>query len=395
MEKYECLPKQSQFLMRLLVLTFMVRSADRGKTSNKKKANPFVKNKTTHSDYNTDLASTVFKRLKLTVPPSISAINLQSTIAPTTVPISFFGAIMLLQQLWLRMRAFGLGLIATLDTQRNQAIFTKCFLYICEARLVYAQIASQNSSVLDLPSINQFTELQLRIIRNLSRILPYPLVMYLESIGNFIIDNQPVVPVLATSALAAHSGAYSKAPTAINTFLNLFVDAVPVTDEILQLVQLIDELPGINWVGPNGQPWRMPNPLQDEQNQPAITISLETIRFWNDEIPSDADRRIFSKIVSSMDPVPGFNLHCDIATGEGSCVQIIRFPERHVTNDTRYYLNSIVPSFEEQIAPAFVLGFEFGIQKISRFCDTYTSCLKHGSASAPKAVNAVVWSEQR
>lgn len=106
-------------------------TADRGKTSNKKKANPFVKNKTTHSDYNTDLASTVFKRLKLTVPPSISAINLQSTIAPTTVPISFFGAIMLLQQLWLRMRAFGLGLFATLDNPRNQAIFTKCFLYIC------------------------------------------------------------------------------------------------------------------------------------------------------------------------------------------------------------------------------------------------------------------------
>lgn len=236
-----------------------------------------MKNKTTHSDFNTDLASTIFKRLKLTVPPSISAIKLQSTIAPTTVPISFFGAIMLLQQLWLRMRAYGLGLFATLDTPRNQAIFTKCFLYICEAKLVYAQIASNNSSVLELPSLNQFTELQLRTIRNLSRLLPYPLVMYIESIGNFIIDNQPVVPILATSAPAEHSGAYSKAPTAINTFLNLFVDARPVTVEILQLVQLIDELPGINWVGPDGQPWRMPDPLQDEQNLPALTISLSKL----------------------------------------------------------------------------------------------------------------------
>lgn len=62
-----------------------------------------------------------------------------------------------------------------------------------------------------------------------------------------------------------------------------------------------------------------------------------------------------------MDSQKGFNIHCDITSGDGSIVQTVRFPEPFDPEETEtpYYVNTAVPQFEEQLAPALLLGFEF------------------------------------
>lgn len=153
-------------------------TADRGSANRgrKKQAN-YSKNKTTNSDYSTDLATLITKRLKMIEPPMISDIKPRSSVVPTIVLISFYGLIALITELWTRMRTFGLEPFSALDSDANFKIFLKCSLYICEAKLAYAQNTFTHYDHLTLPYVNTFTELQLRILHTLSKSMPYPLVI--------------------------------------------------------------------------------------------------------------------------------------------------------------------------------------------------------------------------
>lgn len=88
-------------------------------------------------------------------------------------------------------------------------------------------------------------------------------------------------------------------------------------------------------------------------------------------------------------------LQCDISTGMGSAVQVVRFPEAYddYELETLYYTNAIPPTFEEQLAPALLLGYEYQGNPSSRFCSNYYDCLKHGAANKEQARHAIVWAK--
>lgn len=102
------------------------------------------------------------------------------------------------------------------------------------------------------------------------------------------------MPTLVTTTTAYHAGAFTMAPTAIHAFLSQLQDLNQMTDEFFYLVQQFDELPSINWVDGTGQPWRLHDQHQSAVRPQALSISLETLQFWNDNIPSDAERRVFT-----------------------------------------------------------------------------------------------------
>jgi hypothetical protein len=100
--------------------------------------------------------------------------------------------------------------------------------------------------------------------------------------------------------------------------------------------------------------------------RPTVSASLQTLRLWDGRVPSHQERETFLQIVSSVDSRPGFNISCDISTGIGSIFQAQRFSGPFHRNEsvTRYYANVEIPLFEEQLAPALLLGFEHRAQKI-------------------------------
>lgn len=141
-------------------------------------------------------------------------------------------------------------------------------------------------------------------------------------------------------------------------------------------------------------PAAAPNaPLPPTVRVDAVSVSAQTLEFWNGTIPSLREREVFNQIIASMDSKKGFNIQCEITTGDGSIVQVVRFPDQYDSDEmeTLYYMNTDVPTFEEQLAPALQLGYEHRETKFSRFCGTYAECLKHGSASAEEARHSIIW----
>lgn len=105
-----------------------------------------------NKDFQTSLTASLLRRLNVTDPTTISAIQLQSNVVPTIVPISFRGLPRYITQLWSRMKAIGTRPFATLATDSNLAIFYKCFAHICEAKVAYAQLTTASKPERALPT---------------------------------------------------------------------------------------------------------------------------------------------------------------------------------------------------------------------------------------------------
>lgn len=79
-------------------------------------------------------------------------------------------------------------------------------------------------------------------------ILPYPLAMYLECIGNCADGKQVVTPYLAEYAannLRPASGALTFSPRQLKKLFVLLRQGVPVNAEVHQIAQELEQLPEI------------------------------------------------------------------------------------------------------------------------------------------------------
>lgn len=332
------------------------------------------------------IQATMLRRLGIADPTRISTIQVQSAIIPTVIPISLLGLPALCEQVWSRMKAIGTRPFTALATNANYAIFVKCMLTLAEAKVTYAQMACPNAPVYSLTSLESFSEMQLRGLKTLSSRLPYPLAMYLESIGVFTIDGQTVVPQLCEHSTGILSGVLSLGLSKLVEVLNVLRTPVSIYEEMYNVANVLNNrLPAFEWG------------YQDnaEGVRTHVALTEPSYQFWSMPAITAEQRSIFLQIISSMESKKDFLLLCDIATGAGSSVQAVRFPDaiQCAEDEVQYYMNSIVPSFEEQLAPALMLGVDSLIVKKSRFVTDYYDCLKHGTASRTEALHALVWAE--
>lgn len=347
-----------------------------------------------NEDFQKELQATLLKRLKISDPTNLDAVQLQSSIPPARIPITFRGLPRYVFELWQRMKAIGTRPFSQLATDINYAIFLKCIMYIAESRLTYAQMKCEAVPPFPLSSINKFSEMQLRTIKLQSSRLPFPLVIYLEAIGNFTIRKQMVVPVEMRTDPDNASGAISLMPTSILKLLEVFRTAVVVDNVIYTIAQYLD-LPKINWVTDTqvcpAVPATTGAPAQPERRVDVVKIDPHSIEFWG--FPKPMEWLTFSQIISSMESKPGFLLQFDITTGQGSSLQMIRFPEVYDPDEeeTMYYMNDEVPEFEEKLAGALMLGCEYRSDPTGRFTSSYSECYKHGSVSQMEIRHAVIW----
>lgn len=349
-----------------------------------------------NDDFQKELTATLLKRLKISDPTNLNAVQLQSSIPPTRVPITLRGLPRFVDELWLRMKAIGTRPFGQLATADNYAIFLKCIMYIAESRLTYAQMKCEAAPPFPLSSINSFTEMQLRTIKLQSSRLPFPLVIYMEAIGNFTIRKQLVVPVEMKCNPTAASGAISLMPTSIVKVLEIFRDFIAMDNVLYTIAQLLD-LPNINWI----TDVQVCPPIaatsttsaQPERRINVAKVDPAAIHFW--KFPTPNEWLTFNQVISSMESKKGFLLQFDVTTGLGSSLQVIRYPEEFDPNEdeTMYYMNDEVPEFEEKLAGALLLGCEYNSNPSGRFTSSYTECYKHGSVSQTEVRHAVIWAD--
>lgn len=332
-----------------------------------------------NDQFQLELQASLLRRLGVSDPTTLNAINLQSSIIPARIPISFCGLIPFTEELWAKLQATGPSAFGRLDTPANYASFIKCVLNIAEAKVCHAQRNCTNDPPFDLPSKTVFDAIELSMLNDLARLLPYPLALFIESIGLFNADQQQVVPILSTSLSEAYPGLMNCAPSSIKSILLMFADPV-ISDDTTDAVALIlSRLPMIRWVR--------------DAAAGTIAATPETVQFWTQPI-SSSQCNGFKQVIAAFNFKPGFNVRVDITTGIGSAVQAIRFPTSitDLDNQALYYTNTDVSLFDEQLAPALRLGYEFNTRLYSRFCSTYAECLKHGIAGPSSSRTAVIWS---
>lgn len=365
----------------------------RGKGSSKNKEAKFRAKK--NEDFQQELQATLLKRLKITDPTNLNAVQLQSSIPPAKIPITLRGLPRFVFELWQRMKAIGTRPFSQLATEENYAIFLKCIMYIAESRLTYAQMKCEAVPPFPLSSIDSFTEMQLRTIKLQSSRLPFPLIMFMEAIGNFTIRKQMVVPVEMKTDPDVASGAISLMPTSILKVLEVFQNPVVVDNVIYTIAQQLD-LPKINWVTETqvcpATPATSSGPAQPERHINVARIDPLSIEFWR--FPKPLEWLTFNQVIASMESKPGFLLQFDVSTGQGSSLQMIRYPDPYdpEEEETLYYMNDEVPEFEEKLAGALLLGCEYRGNLSGRFSSSYTECYKHGSLSQAEIRHAVIWS---
>lgn len=322
----------------------------------------------------------VFHRLNIADPTNLSSIRVRCNFVPTIVPISFRAIPAYCYELWAYFGKLNAYDFRRLDTSLNYAIFVKVFLFICEAKLAIAQIKCSLPEQ-ELTLTKRYSPFDLRDLVSNSRALPKPLALVIEQIGNFIADDQPVVPTLAQTYPAIASGALNFAPTELQTLCNYLAEPQPVAS-VAQLVRELDDLPGVTWSRSAAAPAQM------------IWMHPDSVAFWTSPLPSQREFKIFTSIVSSFRNVGEFISLCDIESGDGSALQAIRYPESFDYSAPRanYYACTVVSQFEEQLAPAIQLGFEYRALKVSRFCGTLERTLTRGVSVPYASARAAIWS---
>lgn len=366
----------------------------KGNGSAKKAQDAFRKKK--NAQFQAELQATLLKRLHVTDPTNLNSVQLRSSIIPTRIPITFCGLPRIVQELWARMMAVGTRPFSMLATDVNYAKFLKCIMFIAETKVIYAQMKCEACPPFPLTSLNKLTEMQLRTVRSHSSRLPYPLVIFMEAIGNFVIRKQPVVPVEMVTAPDAASGAVSFFPTSIMVLLEACRNYQPVDNNLSTLAKLLD-LPNISWeetvqtcpaVAATTSSAAVP-----ERSFNVVKVSEESINFW--KFPTKSEWLIFSQIIAAFEIKKGFLLQFDPTSGQGSSLQIVRFPEQYDPDEdeTLYYMNDEIPEFEEKLASALLLGLEHFANKSGRFSSDYSESYKHGSSSQSETRHAVIWAD--
>lgn len=350
-----------------------------------------------NDDFHAELQASILKRLKITDPTNLNAVKLQSAIPPARIPISLCGLPYFMRNLWARMKSIGTRPFATLATEDNYAIFLKCAMFIAETRVIYAQMKCEAVPPFPMSSLLTLSEMQLRVIRLQSSRLPTPLVLYMESIGNFTIRKQLVVPVEMTSSVTAANGAISFFPSSIRVLLDNCRCDINVDSILFTIGQRLSRLPKMEWLLGSRQipevPAEGPRPLIPAHVQDIVRISHSSLMFWT--FPTLEEWMTFNQIIASMEAKKGFLLQFDVTTGMGSSIQIVRFPEvlDEEEEETTYYMNDEVTEYDEKMASAFLFGHEYGSETSGRFSSSYSECYKHGTSSQIETRHAVIWAD--
>lgn len=325
-----------------------------------------------------DLSTTLMRRLNIDDPTSITAIVTLSSVLPTVLPVSFRAVPLFLHMIWMKMESIGTRSFKDLNTPFNAKVYCKVFLYLCEAKISYAQINCKLLPPQSLTSRRTFSDQQLRLLKTCAENLVYPLAICLESLGSFITDQQPIIPILAKPTGLVPAGAVSYAPSDITKLVQCLRDQQLVCDQ--SLLDKIVDIPGVAW--------------DDRQPFGVRGISPDTVAFWTD-FSSDHELNLFNKINSSMSSKKGFVIRSDITSGNGSVIQAIRYPNAfgYSHDDVLFYTNTQVSSLDLQLAPALQFGIEHDCVRESRLCGSIDSCLQRGVAVPLESAYAVIWSE--
>jgi hypothetical protein len=169
-----------------------------GKGSRKRRTDEFRKKKNAETD--ATIMSGVFARFKISDPTAVATIPISRETHPVTVPITFNKLPTYLDRVWDTMEAIGTRPFSQLDTFNNKMIFLKGMLILSEIKVCYAQRAHVDKPDEDLPAKRLYTEEKLRDFNNMASTLPYPLAIWLESIGNAVDGRQIITPLLAEIA---------------------------------------------------------------------------------------------------------------------------------------------------------------------------------------------------
>jgi hypothetical protein len=120
-----------------------------------------------------------------------------------------------------------------LDTFANKLIILKGMLILSEVKVCYAQRAHVDKPDEKLPAKRLYKEEELRNFNNMASTLPYPLVIWLQSIDNAVDGKQIITPLLAEIAGNENcSGAATFAPRQLLPLLKLLRAGVPDAEDV-------------------------------------------------------------------------------------------------------------------------------------------------------------------
>lgn len=128
--------------------------------------------------------SGIFSRLKIFDPTAVPILPLAKIVHPTVVPVSFSKQPEFIERVWDTAEAIGTRPFKDLNTANNKAIFKKGMLILTEAKVCYAQRAHTDKPDEDLTARKHYSEEELLDLDSIASVLPLPLAMYLECIGN-------------------------------------------------------------------------------------------------------------------------------------------------------------------------------------------------------------------
>lgn len=166
-----------------------------GVGSKQKRTDNYRKKKNKETD--DAITAGIFARLKISDPTSVATIPIANEVHPVTVPVTFNILPTYVDRVWDTMEAIGTRPFGTLNTTANKAIFKKGMQILSEVKLCYAQRAHQDKPDEDLPSKKLYNTEELNNFKKLAELLPYPLAIYLECIGNTQDRKQIITPLLA------------------------------------------------------------------------------------------------------------------------------------------------------------------------------------------------------
>lgn len=334
----------------------------------------------------------IFARLKITDPTAVPALPLARDMHPVTTPVSFKAAPEFVDRVWDTMEAIGTRPFGALNTPENKNVFKKGVLILSEAKVCYAQRAHLDKPDEELPSKRLYTLEELEDLNNMSSILPYPLAIYLESIGNTADHKQIVTPLIAElqDVEPGLSGAINYAPRSLLPLLRLLRAGVPVDGEVHEIAKALELLPAISWEQFEGPV--IPPALT---GTPMVRLSNRCCDFWltNDgHIKwTDQEYRIFVKIVQSLNSKKGFNIASDLSHGQGSLAQVVQVPQWSVGQSCEWFTMCDVSEYEQKLGVAFGFGF-YGMNTVqpSRFTGSYTTAYWRGELTPRRVMHAIV-----
>lgn len=334
----------------------------------------------------------IYSRLKITDPTAVPALPLAKDVSdPMVVPVSFAKQPEFVDRVWDTAEAIGTRPFKDVNTPENKAIFKKGMLILAEAKICYAQRAHIDKPAEELSARNNYSEEELLDLNSMASVLPLPLAKYLECIGNVKHSTNIITPVLAEHRVRALSGAVSYAPRQLLPLLRILRAGVPIAGEVHQVADaLLVGLPGIEW-----EEFELPPEVEGAEPRQAIRLNPRSIRFWLEGDPgsekiswTDAEYRIFVKIIKSLQSKKGFNVTFDLSHGNGSLAQIIQFADPWVVDESiRWFSMYEVSDYDVKIGAALGFGYDAGTARSrSRFRGYYETSLICGEITPRRAM---------